>query len=133
MTDALDTVIDAAVERALVDGSDARRYFALAGALERVRTDGRWGVEGTPGRVGRLGAALASTAAVRALDASDRETIADDAWIPGGDDPQADLVAAGAVAACRRFDVDLDRVAARSGVDRAELARRLEFERERCR
>ncbi|MFD1599933.1 hypothetical protein [Halobellus rarus] len=140
MTDALDAVVDAAVERALVGGSDPRRYFALAGALERVRTGGRDRTDGrgptdgreeagmTPPPVDRLGAALASVVAVRALDASDSAAIAADAWTPGGDDPHAALVAVGAVAACRRFDVDLDRVAARSGVDRAELARRLESE-----
>lgn len=39
MTDALRAVVDAAAERALVDDVDTRRYFALAGALERVRVD----------------------------------------------------------------------------------------------
>jgi hypothetical protein len=44
-------VVDAAVERALVDDVDSRRYFALAGALERVRVDETAGADraGTDG------------------------------------------------------------------------------------
>ncbi|WP_049987993.1 hypothetical protein [Halobellus rufus] len=73
MTDALDAVVDAALERALVADRDARRYFALAGVLERVGRgrDGR-----DPDREGcadpdviddPLCASLVSTIAVRAL------------------------------------------------------------------
>jgi len=124
VTDALDAVVDAAIERALVD-DDARRYFALAGALDRVRTGDSGPAEAAPPAVDRFGAALASTVAVRALDASDTDAIANEAWGPGKNDPHADLVAAGAAAAYRRFDVDLDRVATQSGIDGSELARRL--------
>jgi hypothetical protein len=133
---ALDAVIDAALDRALVDASDARRYFALAGALERVAPQAggsRNGPDtdcsgseppagsfaGAPGDP--LGAALTSTVAVRALTSTRTGDIDPDAWFPGGNTGDADLVAAGAAAACRRFDVDPDRVAARSGVSRERL------------
>ncbi len=139
MTDALDTVIDAALERALVDADDARRYFALAGALERgrsaVRTDA-----GPPHQhddnfaerptspdapADALGAALLSTAAIGALDAVEDSGIDPDAWSPGdgGGSPTVAVVAAGAAAACRRFDVDPGIVAARSEISPERLAR----------
>ncbi|MFC6824927.1 hypothetical protein [Halopelagius fulvigenes] len=59
--DALRAVRDAAAERAVLDGDDARRYLALAGTVERVREDR----SSSPG--GTLAAALACTLAVARL------------------------------------------------------------------
>ncbi|MFB6252046.1 MAG: hypothetical protein ABEI27_10260 [Halobellus sp.] len=150
MTDALDDVVDTALERALVDGTDARRYFALAGALERARTTAgatgdrddtprRGGVDGPhsaesnvlgqrddyPESVSldRFGAALVSTVAVRALEATRNDGIDADAWLPGGD-AQTDLVATGARLALRRCGTDPETVAARSGLPRYRLGGR---------
>ena len=139
MTDALDTVIDAALERALADVDDARRYFALAGALERGRSAARADTGPAHGRdddsAGRspspdapadaLGAALLSTVAIGALNAAEDSGIDPDAWSPGdgGESPTVEVVAAGAAAACRRFDVDPATVAARSDVSPERLAR----------
>lgn len=122
MTDALDDVVDAALRRALVDGTDARRYFALAGVLHHARSR-RDGDSPRPESVGvdRAGAALVSTVAVRALDATRREGIDADAWLPGESDPHEELVAAGARLACRRLDVDATAVAGRAGVDPGRL------------
>jgi hypothetical protein len=161
VTGALDAVVDAAIERALVDGSDARRYFALAGALERARADGtqgtdrdetdgsgtaidRRGTRSGPGPaprtgsepsdtidVDRLGAALVSTVAVRALEATRPDGIDADAWVPG-DDPRAELVATGARLALRRFETDAETVAARAGVPRERLLGRGPAEEGRC-
>lgn len=140
MTDALDAVIDAALERAVLDAADARRYFALAGALERGRAAARAGGVGTrqsdhgtprPERptsradpTDVLGAALLSTAAVGALDADRDGGIDPGAWSPGDGDggTRAELVAVGA-AACRRLDVEPGTVAARSGLPPERLAR----------
>lgn len=157
MTDPLDRVIDAALERALVDGADARRYFALAGALERVRPgeesvspalsdleaptgeeprgEPDWRPEGGSSTGDRsdtdsgsreidpLGAALVSTVAVRALESTRAPSVTSDAWSPGGGGSQTELVATGALAAYRRFDVTVDHVAARAGISPAELRR----------
>ncbi|MFA1611253.1 hypothetical protein [Halobellus rubicundus] len=118
MTDALEDVVDAALRRALVDGTDARRYFALAGALDRARAGAE--ADSPPAEsvsVDRAGAALVSTVAVRALSASPRDGIDAGAWIPGDSDPHEELVVAGARLARRRFDVDATTVAAAAGVD----------------
>ena len=141
MSDALDRVIDAALERALLDAADTRRYFALAGALERgrsaARADGAGGQRrehGDPGSgrselpggaAGALGAALLSTVAVGAFDATGADDIDPGAWSPDHreEGPHAELVVAGAAAACRRFDIERGRVAARSGVSPERLAR----------
>ena len=138
MTDALELVIDAALERALL-ADDARRHFALAGALERGRSaDGSDGVEashhdhGGPERrelSGRppdaLGAALLSTVAVGAFETAGTTDIDPGAWSPDSRDggPHAELVAAGAAAACRRFEIDPATAAARSGLSAERLAR----------
>jgi hypothetical protein len=140
VTDALDAVVDAALERALLSASDARRYFALAGALERARIDGdRAGtatgtvasesidhagasLDGSEDRVGPLGAALMSTLAVELLDDPEGAEIDVGAWSPG-QDTHAELVGAGAAAASRRFDIDIQVLVARSGLSRDELAR----------
>ena len=140
MTDALDAVIDTALERALL-ADDARRYFALAGALERGRSAARTDGAGIPqpeyrgpgddrsepsgGSTDVLGAALLSMVAVDALESAETEAIDPDAWLPGGRDggPHAELVAAGAAAACRRFEVDPGTIAAWSGLPLEQLAR----------
>lgn len=140
MTDALDAVIDAALERALLDANDARRYFALAGALERGRSATRADGTGTTydhaecsdvnpkspdAPTDALGAALLTTAAVGALDTTENNGIDPDAWSPGGGDgpPGAEVVAVGAAAACRRFDVELGTLADRSGLPPEQLER----------
>ena len=132
MTDALDAVIDAALERALLGADDARRYFALAGALERGRSAARPDAThehgdhsaGPDAPAGTLGAALLSTVAIGALDAAERNGIDPDAWSPGdgGGSPTVEVVAAGAAAACRRFDINPEAVAARSGISQERLA-----------
>ncbi|RLM53566.1 hypothetical protein DVK02_11975 [Halobellus sp. Atlit-31R] len=124
MSDALEAIVDAAIDRALVTEADARRYFALAGVLERVRGhDG--GDAGDPVDASLdgdpLGAALVSTVAVRSLDATRKEGIDAGAWSPGDDGPHAAFVRLGAAAAVRRSDADVDVVSARSGVPRREL------------
>jgi hypothetical protein len=145
VSDALDAVIDAALERALLDSDDARRYFALAGALQRGRS--ATGDEGSglrprgpddPPPTGDstpdprsdapadvLGVALLSTAAVGALAAAGRDGIDAGAWSPGGADggTRTELVAAGAAAAYRRFDVAPGTVAARSGLPAERFVR----------
>lgn len=123
MTDALDDVVDAALRRGLVDDTDARRYLALAGALDRARV-GSGSDSSLASSVGvdRAGAALVSTVAVRALDASRREGIDADAWLPGDSDPHEELVVAGARLACSRLDTDVATVADAAGVDPARLA-----------
>lgn len=136
MSDALDAVVDAALERALVDEADARRYFALAGLLERAH--GRDEIGGdcdgdppdetrprgdTPQYENPFDAALVSTVAIRALDTARADGIDAGAWSPGTDATHAEFVRIGAAAAARRFDVDIEVVAARSGVSRQALAR----------
>lgn len=143
MTRTLNAVIDAALERALLDTTDARRYFALAGALNRVRlseaTDGTdashprhhassQGARTAESGTDPLSAALVTTVAIEALDATTLDGIDPEAWSPGGHGGDATLVAAGAAAACRRFDVDAERVAARSGIPRERLRRHPEHE-----
>jgi hypothetical protein len=137
VTDTLDAVIDAALERALLGADDARRYFALAGALERGRSAARPNPThehddhpaahptGPGAPAGTLGAVLLSTAAIGALDAAERNGIDPNAWSPGdgGGSPTAEVVAAGAAAACRRFDITPEAVAARSGISPDRLAR----------
>ena len=138
MTDALDLVIDAALERALL-ADDARRHFALAGALERSRSAGGSDGVGAPhhdhgeperrelsgGPPDALGAALLSTVAVGAFEAAGATDIDPGAWSPDSRDggPHAELVAAGAAAACRRFDIDPATAATRSGLSAERLAR----------
>lgn len=143
--DALVAVRDAAVERALLDAADARRYLALAGTIERVREK-----QSAAGDVGPLAAALTCTLAVtklRSADsqmrsgdsssgfAGDRRTptpSADAVWRPtsvasprSAVDATPELVATGAVVAVRRFDADPETVAARAGLSRADLDARL--------
>jgi len=136
VSDALDAVVDAALERALVDEADARQYFALAGVLERARGRDEIGgdCDGDPSDETKprgdtsqyenpFDAALVSTVAIRALDATRADGIDVGAWSPGTDATHAEFVRIGAAAAARRFDVDIEVVAARSGVSRQTLAR----------
>ncbi|WP_144900768.1 hypothetical protein [Halobellus captivus] len=119
MTDALDAVIDAALQRALVSESEARQYFALAGVLDRI---GRTAADDV--RVGPLGASLLSTVSVHALADGDAETGLDvEAWTPGTEERRTEFVVAGALTALRRFDVDLDVVASQAGLSPARLDR----------
>jgi hypothetical protein len=162
----LSAVRDAALEYALVADGDARRYFALAGVLDRVQSrsfgskrnprsdidageppdaepDPEADATSDSGRDGEvdskadtlLPALLSCTLAVAALDAdaggNQPGTFATP-WTPGGhrtDFPagghRTDLVAAGAVAACRRFDVDVETVAARAGLPVSDLRTRI--------
>ena len=115
--DALSAVVDSALERALVEETDARRYFALAGAVERAREDAR-DPQSDP-----LTAALVCTVAVSAL-ASESPL---PTWSPP--DARAELVAVGAVRASERFDAEPERVAARAGVPLSDLEARLAKER----
>ncbi|MGQ4556311.1 hypothetical protein [Halobellus sp. GM3] len=128
--DALEEVVDAALERALLEESDARRHFALAGALVRVRSEATAtaaiGAEDPPGS-SPLAAVLVSTAAVSALDTALGDETGDrgidaSVWIPDGTQPDSALVESGARAASRRFDVDRDRIAALADVSREILA-----------
>lgn len=125
MTDALDAVVDAAIERALIDESDARRYFALAGALVRIdRGHGPRKHTDSDVRADPLCASLLSTIAVQALARRRSDSPLDaDAWSPGSGDEWIEFVATGAFAAVRRFDADLDSVAAQSGLSPDELKR----------
>lgn len=112
-SDALAAVVDGALERALLDEADSRRYFALAGAVDR----GREGA--ADARSDSLTAALVCTAAVSALST----TSAEPTWSPP--DPRNELVAAGAVGAVRRLGADPERVAARAGLPLSDLRTRL--------
>ncbi|MDS0299045.1 hypothetical protein NDI76_09840 [Halogeometricum sp. S1BR25-6] len=119
--DALSAVVDSALERALLEASDARRYFALAGAVERAREDA-----GDP-RSDPLTAALVCTVAVSALESTAESEPLVPTWSPP--DTRNELVAVGAVCASERFDVDPERVAARAGVPLSDLETRLAKER----
>lgn len=125
-----------ALERALVDEVDARRYFALAGALDVARSprsssppsdDGppsTWNPtdpdESLAGDV--LPAALLSLAAVAVLDDGNGEPVSAraDPWLPGTDRTRP-AVRRGARLALRWFDVPAERVAARAGLPEAAL------------
>ncbi|ELZ34403.1 hypothetical protein C474_01816 [Halogeometricum pallidum JCM 14848] len=111
--DALSAVVDSALERALLEATDSRRYFALAGAVERAREDAL-DPQSDP-----LTAALVCTVAVAALESESPVPT----WSPP--DARNELVAVGAVRASERFDVDPDRIAARAGVPLSDLRMRL--------
>jgi hypothetical protein len=137
-----------ALERALVDDVDARRYFALAGSLDRYRdaeaepdaeptTGGEnddagetSGSESAPSVEGVLPAALVSLAVVPLLDSAGRASTPPSAPGPTNaprpdpwsvDDPARPAVRRGARLALRWFDVQPERVAARSGVPETVL------------
>ena len=113
-----------ALERALVDDVDARRYVALAGALDTVDGDATAApADGTHGHDadGVLPAAMLSLAVVRSLDESTRVSPTTDPWTPGNDATRP-VVRRGARLALRWFDVPVDRVAACAGLPVAALA-----------
>ncbi|WP_318569455.1 hypothetical protein [Salinigranum marinum] len=132
--DPLVAVQRAALERALVDDVDARRYFALAGALDAAPADetiegdrdetvpavGRGsGVSGTDTEVEStevLPVALLSLAVAPALDdgRTTRSTRANP-WTPAPDASRP-AVRRGARLALRWFDVSAKRIAARAGL-----------------
>lgn len=139
----LAAVRDAAVERALLDAADARRYLALAGTVERVRN------EESAANVGPLTAALTCTLAVTKLRSeAPRRRSDDSSGVFAGErslqtptpsptgpaspwssvDTTRELVAVGAVVAVRRFDAEPEAVAARAGLPQADLEARLEKE-----
>ena len=112
-----------ALERALVDDVDARRYFALAGTLDTVDSDATaTPADGTHGHDagGVLSAAMLSLAVVRLLDESTHVSPTMDPWTPRTDTTRP-VVRRGARLALRWFDVSADRVAARAGLPAAVL------------
>jgi hypothetical protein len=120
-----------ALERALVDEVDARRYFALAGALDVARSPSP-SDDDLPAADARdpdalltedvLSAALLSLAAVAVLDDGHGEPVSAraDPWVPGTDRTRP-AVRRGARLALRWFDVPAERVAARAGLPEAAL------------
>jgi hypothetical protein len=130
--DGLRAVQRSALERALVDDADARRYFALAGALDVARHSGEEADGGpsptrdppTPDAIGvddALPAALVSLAVVPLLDASEPSpATASGPWTPGTETTRP-AVRRGARLALRWFDVSVERVAARAGVSEVAL------------
>ncbi|QIB74704.1 hypothetical protein GL213_07295 [Halogeometricum borinquense] len=119
-TDALDAVVDSALERALLDEADSRRYFALAGAV--VRAHGNTHADSRETQSDPLTAALVCTVAVSALESASPEPT----WSPP--DARNELVAAGAVRASQRFNVAVERVATRAGLPLSDLRTRLSKE-----
>ena len=105
--------------------SETRRGDSDPRTTETVRPGGS---ESRAAAADPLAATLVCTVAVAALDVPSDDRIAPEAWIPGRGRPDEDLVAVGASLAHRRFDTDVDRLAARSGVSRQELSRRLRRE-----
>lgn len=137
--DYVTAVQHSALERALVDGDDARRYFALAGTLEAIDSEPPDdtldpSVPSTSGAdidcrsAGILPAAMLSLAVVPYL--SDAEPSAAtpltigpqtvDPWTAGGDAAQP-AVRRGARLAVQWFDVSPERVASRAGLPEAAL------------
>ena len=119
MTDEWITAVQRrALERALVDDVDARRYFALAGTLDTVDCDATAdSADGNPERDadGVLSAAMLSLAVVRSLDEPTRVSPTTDPWTPGTNTTRP-VVRRGARLALHWFDVSADRVAARAGL-----------------
>ena len=119
-----------ALERALVEEDDARRYFALAGTLDaaRVGSDAADAlptgepVDTGPGFDPRdvLPVALLALSVVPHLDDDPSVSPTMDPWAPGTDAIRP-AVWRGARLALRWFDVPVERVAARSGLPEAVL------------
>ncbi|WP_380675837.1 hypothetical protein [Salinigranum sp. GCM10025319] len=134
--DGLRAVQRRALERALVDDTDARRYFALAGALDAARRSPVGEADGDPpgardppdsdavGVDDALPAALVSLAVVPLLDADESSTATvTGPWTPGTETTRP-AVRRGARLALRWFDVSVERVAARAGVPEVALRAR---------
>lgn len=119
-----------ALERALVDEDDARRYFALAGTLEAARTGSDVSDAPPPGapagsRPGidpqdALPVALLALSVVPLLDDDPAVSPTVDPWAPGTDTTRP-AIRRGARLALRWFDVPVERVAARAGLPEAVL------------
>jgi hypothetical protein len=121
-----------ALERALVDGNDARQYFALAGTLDAATAEPpspggdlpavrEWdGLDAERDAGGVLSAALLALAVVQSLDETPPLSPATDPWTPGNRTVEP-VVRRGARLAVQWFDVPVERVAARSGLPAATL------------
>lgn len=137
--DAIAAVQHSALERALIDGDDARRYFALAGALETIEPEqpsdtvdasspSSSGADEGDRSAGVLPAAMLSLAVVPHLTDSGPSpampaTIGPrttDPWTVGGDTTHP-AVRRGARLAVRWFDVSPEQVASRAGLPEADL------------
>jgi hypothetical protein len=142
----IETVQRSAVERALVDDTDARRYFALAGSLEGYRGETAAGESDvTPADEGErvtvsdadglLPAAMVSLALVPFLDdaarprtrpslgpsgSSPTSPTTPDPWSPS-DESVRPAVERGARLALRWFDVSPAQVAARADLSESAL------------
>lgn len=130
-SESLATVQRHALERALVDDTDARRYFALAGALEGGRADvtaenaaTRPPADADTDSV--LSAALLSLVVTPHLVEASTPSPATPAasspspWHPSHDATRR-AVRRGARLALQWFDVSPERVAARARIPRADL------------
>jgi hypothetical protein len=107
LDDRLTAIQNAAIERALADGSGARRHLELVGALEVARDEPEEITDET------FTAALCCLAAVAALP--------DDPFPEGPVSPPTpgdggDFLAAGAEVAVSRYGVDRERLARLAGV-----------------
>ena len=131
--DGLRAVQRSALERALVDDVDARRYFALAGALDVASRSPAGDADGGPSLThdppdpdavevdDALPAALVSLAVVPLLDADEPSAATvTGPWTPGRETTRP-AVRRGARLALRWFDVSVERVAARAGVSEVAL------------
>lgn len=131
--DGLRAVQRSALERALVDDVDARRYFALAGALDVARRPSAGAADGDPPRtrdppdpdaVGvddALPVTLVALAVVPILDADEPSAATmTGPWTPGRETTRL-AVRRGARLALRWFDVSVEQVAARAGVSEVAL------------
>lgn len=141
--DYVTAVQHSALERALVEGDDARRYFALAGTLAAVAgpvddtldvdTPSSAGADADGDAVGVFQAAMLSLAVVPYLadtEPSPSVPTTIDPWTvtPGrgtGDTTQP-AVRRGARLALRWFDVSPEHVAARAGLSESTLVTSVE-------
>ncbi|ELZ93026.1 hypothetical protein C440_12031 [Haloferax mucosum ATCC BAA-1512] len=119
---------DAAISRALADGDEARRSFAVAGALEQARdVSGDASFDGGGTALAASLAFLSTLFAHRRLRSSLRPTVRvtdDSAWFPSGMPARVDtdLVITGARLAVQRFDVEPALVGALGDVPVEEIA-----------
>lgn len=124
---AIRTIQDAALSRALADEDDARRSFALAGALETARKQSTTATFDSGGVTLAASLAFVSTLfADHRLRESLRSAVCatdDSAWYPSGVPARVDdeLVVAGATLAVERFGVSASRVGALGGIDAEQI------------